>query len=183
MEHKRYEIGSGDEAIYNTLEHMKRLAIRDSSNPIILEIASKIKKECGNNKECQAEKAFDWVYENIKYEYDDVLIGKFQNKYLTQKIENKEAEEFVTAPIYLVTKTKTGDCDDMSVLLASIYIALGLPVNFKVIAHRSQAYSHVYCEVGLKIKDKWYWIPSDPVIKKFAFEKAPIIRTKTLRVY
>jgi len=182
MEHKRFEIGSGDSAIYNTLEHMKRLAIRDSSNPIILDIAKSIKQKCGENKECWAEKTFDYVYENIKYEYDDVLIGKFQQKYLTEKIDKPDQEEFVTAPIYLVTKTKTGDCDDMSVLLASIYIALGMPVNFKVIAHKNNSFSHVYTEVGLNIKGKWYWIPSDPVIKKFAYEKAPIIRTKTLRV-
>lgn len=181
MEHKRYKIGTGDQAIYQTIEHMKRLAIRDSKSEEIRNIANQIKSKCGNNQECLAETAFDWVYNNIKYEFDDILVEKYQDKYFTQKIENPKNEEFITAPKYIL-KLKVGDCDDMSTLLASIYIALGLPVNFKIIAHKSKAYSHVYTEVGVKIKGKSYWIPSDPVIKKFAFEKAPIIRVETFRV-
>jgi hypothetical protein len=74
MEHKRFKIGTGDGAIYKTIEHMKRLAIRDSNSEEIKNIARQIKSKCGNNQECLAEEAFNWVYENIKYEYDDILV-------------------------------------------------------------------------------------------------------------
>lgn len=170
----RKDIGSGDSAIFETLYNMKRLAVRDANSDVIQKIANKIKKKCGNDQICMAIAGFDYVYENVKYEYDKDLVVKYV------KTNNPDSIEFFSAPKFLLGELFEGDCDDMSTALASLYLALGLPVNFKIIAWKNNAFSHVYTEVG--IIDKKVWIPSDPVIKEFGKEKAPVIRAYVLNV-
>ncbi len=177
MQVKKINIGSGDSAIYETLYNMKRLARRDASSDVIVNIAKQIKLQCANDDVCIAKKAFDFVYDNVKYEYDKNLVVKYI------KTKDPESVEFFAAPKFLLGELFEGDCDDMSTALASLYIALGLPVNFKIIAWKSNAFSHVYTEVGLQnIEQGAVWIPSDPVIKVFGIEKAPVIRAYVIRV-
>ncbi len=184
MELKRENIGSGDSAVRKTVKaHMIRLARRDAGEEAIIELAIKFQKKADDDLH-KAKLALDWVIENIEYKFDKELVEKY---FPDEK--KPESVEFVTAPVHLL-KTKEGDCDDMSVLLAAFYIAMDLPVNFKTIAWKEieprkkskDAFSHVYTEVGLFIDDEPYWIPSDPVIKEFGKEKAPVNRAEIFRV-
>jgi hypothetical protein len=54
--------------------------------------------------------------------------------------------------------------------------------RFRIIAWRDNEFSHVYSEAGIHYNGKGYWIPSDPVIKKFGIEKAPEIRARSFEV-
>ena len=190
MKDKIMQIGTGDEAIKKTLVEMKRLALRDSTSPEITKIARTIRARCKNESEpteCEMLAAFNWVVDNIKYEFDDILLNKMKSKFdrSNQNLIEKGAKqiEFLTAPKYLVAKTRIGDCDDMACLYASICVALGIPVQFKVIAWRMNAYTHVYTEVGITKDGKGYWIPADPVLGTFGKEKEKLIRWEVFRVY
>lgn len=168
---------NGDEAIYFTLKEMKRLARRDANSAVVQRIAKSIKEKCkGKDDLCRAKAVFDYIYKNVKYKFDHELVVDYV------ETDNPEMVEFVSAPKYLLSEIFEGDCDDMSTSLASIYIALGMPVNFKIIAWKNNSFTHVYTEVMVKMEDGYWWIPSDPVIKQFAFEKAPVKKAYVYRV-
>lgn len=172
-------IGSGDEAIMETLSHMVRLTLRDAKTPDIRALTTKIRRQAeGSKSKGQdfyrlelAKGAFDWVVDNITYRFDHEAVSDHVD------VKNPKNTEFLIAPKHLVTVLE-GDCDDMSVMLASLLLALGFEVNFKVIAWRGHEYTHVYCEVLLPTDEGDRWVPMDPVAGKdgFAWEKAPVLR-------
>lgn len=188
MEKKIYNIGEGDTAIKETLKIMKRLAVRDSKSPEIAKVAGEIFAKSKSKADIDiAKAAFDYVFKNIQYKYDhEIIFDHFKPSEFTAGSQNAEDIEFTTAPKYLISETKEGDCDDMSTLLASLHIALGLSTNFKVIAWKNNdpdaEFTHVYTEVKVEDGKKAYWIPSDPVIQEFGKEKAPIRRVGYYRV-
>ncbi|MDH5654196.1 MAG: transglutaminase-like domain-containing protein [Gammaproteobacteria bacterium] len=49
---------------------------------------------------------------------------------------------------------RQGDCDDLSLLTATLLETLGHPTRFVAIGFLPNKFSHVYVET--KIKDKWY---------------------------
>jgi len=150
--------GTPDEIVKRTMQKMKELAIRDSTNPMIVNIAKEIKETCNS---CAIESAYNIIVKLITYVSDPVN------------------EEYVRAPIHALREGK-GDCDDMSTALASILLAKKIPVCFKAIAWRRYEYTHVYCLAYAKKLQKW--IVCDPVIKKFGKEKTGIKRELILKV-
>lgn len=150
--------GSADEIVDQTLAKMKELAIRDSSHPMITQIAKDI--NCCS-VHIVAKKTFDMIVSLIRY------------------VSDPKNEEYVRAPIHCL-KEQQGDCDDMSTLFACIMKALNIPVMFKAIAWRRYEFTHVYCLFYCSEIQKW--IVADPVIKVFGKEKVGIIREKLLKV-
>lgn len=176
-------IGNGDAAIMKTLDHMVRLARRDARTPDVRTLAQKLSASCKGKtpqKEfCKVKAAFDWVVDNIEYKYDHEHVVDYAD------VENPNATEFLIAPKHQLG-VLTGDCDDMSMMLASLLGAMGFQVKFKVIAWRGREYTHVYVEVFMPNVDGEYrWIPLDPVAgsKGFAWEKAPVIRKHIVDVF
>lgn len=71
--------------------------------------------------------------------------------------------EFLQHPEVTIN-TAAGDCDDMSILLASTLLmseilSIGIPCRFKVAGFRNMPVSHVFLEANLKGK----WVALDPV--------------------
>lgn len=75
--------------------------------------------------------------------------------------------ETIKTPKHLIEELKTkgrivGDCDDLSMLLATFLKVIGYPVRFVITAvGNSLQYNHIYVEVN--IDDKWY--PLDLTLK------------------
>lgn len=129
-------IGTGDSAIMKTLEHMIRLARRDARTPDVKTLAKRLSVGCSGSDRiqkdfCKVKAAFDWVVDNITY--------KFDHQHVTDWIEvdNPNTTEFLIAPKHQLG-VLTGDCDDMSMMLAAILGAMGFQVKYKVIAWRGQ---------------------------------------------
>lgn len=177
-------IGSGDAAIMKTLDHMIRLARRDACTPDVRTLAKNLSSQCsGDNKAdnefCKVKSAFDWVVENITYKFDHEHVQDWAD------VDNPNTTEFLIAPKHQLG-VLTGDCDDMSMMLAAILGAMGFKVKYKVIAWRGKEYTHVYVEVlMLNVEGEYRWIPLDPVAgeKGFAWEKAPVIRKHIVDVF
>jgi len=56
-----------------------------------------------------------------------------------------------------------GDCDDLTILLASLLQAVGYPVKLRVIGMKGQRmYSHIYLLVGLPPHAPAHWMALDP---------------------
>lgn len=174
-------IGWGDDAIYETLREMERLALRDSQNQIIIDLAKKITENCENDL-CKSEAIYDYIYKNINYKHDDKIVND-----VIPEWKHAQSTEYFTAPIYIL-EMKKGDCDDMALLGAALSLAIGLQASYKIIAWKScdkqnAEYTHVYLEN--LIEDVWeepYWVPADPVIHEFGTEKAPVCRASVMQV-
>lgn len=91
--------------------------------------------------------------------------------------------ETVAAP-WRTLQVRAGDCDDLSTLLASLGVSIGLETRFKAIASNpdfKQDFSHVYLQ--FKIGDQW--ISAEPSIKgvPLGWESPTIFRTMTKNVW
>lgn len=185
-------IGSGDKAIFVSVDKMIEFAKRDANSPVIRKLAGEIYSENNGHYEKTAIAVAEWVRDNIKYTSDSKLVQKFFDKDDYIKPENTE---FIQRPEILLTKTDfEGDCDDMSTLLASLYLALGYEVNFKVVAYESNDYDHVFNEVKIEKTEKnklktHIWTPVDIVYmqkyngkfghqKENKFNRSKIIKVK-----
>lgn len=169
------ELPPGDEGVVLTIENMRRLARKDASRPVMKAIAAKVLAEC----RCEP-----------GTEESDYKIIRAMYRYVIDNVRYKndpEHQEYVTTPEYLLTVSHEGDCDDMATAFASLALALGYAVRFKVIAWKSHTYSHVYNEIYVPSLRKW--LPMDCVyqvlgnrFKGFGYEKAPVIRKQTFDV-
>jgi len=161
MKRRSWKIGIGDNAIDNTVDHMVRLSMRDRSDAKITTLAESL---AGKTDRATAKAAYNWIMRNIPY------------------IEDPVDREQLTAPRLLVDGPIDGsDCDDHSMLFASIMASMKIPVWFKVIAWRSRNYTHVYPLVGLR--EEGIVIPVDTVLgladgNGFGKEKTPVRRSK-----
>jgi len=106
------------------VEMIKRLAIEDSYNPVIRNLARSITKDAKTNFG-KVKALYLWVKKNIKYRRDP-----------------KNLDIYVR-PI-MALKVKRLDCEDITALLGSLALSLGLPVKFKVISQDGRVWSHIY---------------------------------------
>lgn len=69
-------------------------------------------------------------------------------------------DQEVIAPAMHVLETGAGDCDELSVTLASLCNAVGIRARFVAIAPAmfAREWGHVYCELAIGER----WIPADP---------------------
>jgi len=165
----RYELGTGDTAIHNTVDMMKYYALMDKDHKVVTNIADEIRKDCDGSQECEVETAFNYVVETIRYETD----AKNLENYISEDdlIESYEMTEFTQRPSKLLDTSNTdvlkqGDCDDLTMCLMAILFALGYSVQVKVIATETQEYSHVLLNVLIENEkdNKMYWLELDPTI-------------------
>lgn len=165
---RKINIGGGDQAIFKVVETMLRLARVDSSSPEIKKIAAKVKAKCKDNN-CLAYEGFYAIAKLIDYRYDHENIKNFPIK-----TSDPNNVEFIIRPkFYAAGLYKHGDCDDMSTFLGSLFLALGLRTNFVIVAHNSDAYSHVYVEALCTMDSgETGWVPFD-LVKEDRGQKVP----------
>ncbi len=156
MNEYRFNLMDGDEGIFQTAKTMLMLAYRDARTELAKNAVAKLKAP---TKYETLKNIYRYVWKN----YD----------YLPDPVEY----ELVTAPIHLLSgKVKGEDCDGLVTLLVALLDAAGFETAVKVIAWRTNDFTHVIAEV----KYKNYWIPLDPTLKAdgFGFQTHKVIREK-----
>ena len=129
-----------------------RLLIK--TTPEIKLIADRIvSRSCQSSKVCDAKALFLFVRDNLNYVSDP-------------------PDEYVKQPVETLL-TFSGDCDDASVLLASLLTAVGIPVEFRFVPQ------HVYLQAYLPESPKHYqseggWVNLDPTCKNCGFGELPV---------
>jgi transglutaminase-like putative cysteine protease len=128
------------------------------TEPIVKEIATKIAVDsCNPNTEavdvCRAKALFYFVRDNFAY--------------------ISETDEYFQIPIEMFY-SKGGDCDDFSIMLASLEEAIGIPTRLVI------APNHVYIQIYLieankRYKEKDGWINLDPTCSSCEFGQSPVI--------
>lgn len=96
---------------------------------------------------CYLGSILDWVRANIKYVRDPETLDTFQTAQRTLELG-------------------IADCDDFSILIATMLKSIGIPVIFKVVSTDGITYSHIYPLAGLPPHKPEKWIAIDATIDK-----------------
>lgn len=146
-------IGSGDTAIFNTVNKMKSIIQQSSRNPYVREWAKNIVSRIEvNDKLGEARAIFDFVRDNLRYTKDPYGF------------------EYITTPPVILEDIRlsqagkgarpVGDCDDCTVLSLSLLKSIGFNVAIKVVSfHENRRFGHVYGLVQMGHE----WVPVDCV--------------------
>jgi hypothetical protein len=141
-------IGTGDDAIYRTVDKMKNIISQSSKNPYVREWASNIVGRVEvNDKQGEARAIFNFVRDRVRYTKDPLGF------------------EYIQTPVVLLESISQGDrpmgdCDDMTVLSLSLLKSIGFNVAIKVVSFReNKKFGHVYGLVQIGHE----WVPFDCV--------------------
>lgn len=150
LKSKLVTISSGEKGTEETIAYMKQLSAKSSVNPEIIQLARDIVKSTPEGNDYEKAKAIrNWVVQNIRYEKD------------------VEGVETITEVIELLRQTRVEDCDGQATLVASLLLAIGIPVRFVVIGPKGNR-THVFCEALLN--EKWMSVDTVDRIHEVPFE-------------
>lgn len=130
----------GDAGVEDTIKIMREYSRELSTDARVKNL---VKAFTGEDYQ-QIKKAFNYIVSKIRYQEDG-------------------ADEVVKSVKWtLFGPQPYGDCDDLSVALATLLLAMGFRVAFVTIAWKpgSDDYSHVYCIVY--VPSIGGWMPVDP---------------------
>jgi hypothetical protein len=146
-------IGTGDAAIYNTVDKMKSIIAQSSKNPYVREWAGTILSGIEvNNKAQEAESIYNFVRDNIRYTKDPLGYEYIQTPLVLLESIGQYQNRKGVRP--------SGDCDDMTVLSLSLLKSVGFNVAIKVVSFKEdKKFGHVY---GL-VQIGYDWVPFDCV--------------------
>lgn len=180
----RYDIGSGDSAIYKTVEWMKKLVNKDANSPVVKSFARQITQGAWTDLE-KINAVFEWVKNNVRYIKDGKLSQIIKQKaiwYTDQYFKNPAQTEVLSSPYvlietYLRGETPQEDCDGMTMLTNSLLKAVGIETAMKIVStQKNLAYNHVYGMAFDKNSNKWRAIDTIKPFFKIGQEPEKIMR-------
>lgn len=134
------ELAPGRAGVVQTLHIMRALVRHYKRDGHIRAVAAHVVQAVPlKSWRSEAQALFEYVRRTIRYTLDT------------------NGQELIQTPDRLLD-TRSGDCDDMAVLLASLLESIGHPTRFVAIGMRPNDLSHVFVET--KIGD--VWIAADP---------------------
>lgn len=129
-------IGSGQKGNIDTVKIMSKIARDRAENPIVRTLALEIIKNIPSHHHAEEALAIgQFVRDNVRY------------------VRDPDGVELLTDPLTLIDQIKhgyaQGDCDDMSLLIASLLIATGHQPFFRCVRYQSLNghYNHIYVVV------------------------------------
>lgn len=135
-------IPSGEAGVAATLEIMVKLVLQYRSNPVVRVTAQSLVKDCPNrDRVCQIKAIHAFVRDRIKY------------------LPDVRDVETIQTPDYTL-RMGSGDCDDQSVLVASLVESVGMQARFLAIAVGGGGFSHVSSQVLLGTR----WVNLETIV-------------------
>jgi len=126
-----------------TLVWMARFARSGEANPQLRGLAERITRNVFPHDYLSEYTAIlNWVRTHIRYSRDPRTIEQLKQP-------------------HVVAQTRTGDCDDMSILIASLVAQMGGHVRFVAGGKPGGNLSHVWCEAFDPVSKAW--VVLDPV--------------------
>lgn len=136
--HSLRALPAGDAGVRETLREMRSIVRAWKVHPIIRQLALELTASCAERDwSCEVRRLHEFVRDRIRY-VADVL----------------EVETLATPELTLANAA--GDCDDQSILLASLLQAIGHPVRF-VAVDLGAGFAHVFCETPIGP----YWVAAE----------------------
>lgn len=153
-----YRISPGIMGVRETMALMRQIVRRERANPDIVEIARRLVSHVPQKDWLgQVRALFYFVRDRIRYVMDPNDV------------------ETLSTPSYLLANMSAGaDCDDKSILLATLLEATGHPARFMAVGFNAGDLSHVYVETRIGER----WVPLDPTelgdVGELAFDPATV---------
>lgn len=140
-------IPTGSAGIADTLDRMVRIVREYRRNPTIRQLAVEV-------RQAARVPAKDWLGE-VR------ALHRFVRSYITYVRDVRNVETLQT-PLRTL-ENRAGDCDDQSMLLASLLEALGHPTRFVAMGFGGpQQYSHVLAETLVGTR----WVPAETTLDR-----------------
>jgi hypothetical protein len=149
---------NGDAGVEQTINQMRGLVDAALHDPSIIRLATDIVRSVpAFDDYSEANALYNWVRQNIRFTKDPV--GK----------------EKLYPPTELL-KIRAGDCDDISMLLGTLLMAVGYPARLMTVAAAGSddQFSHVYVEGNVGGN----WVAMDPARSDSQFGVAPTAFTR-----
>jgi hypothetical protein len=169
-------IPDGEQGNLATISIMSSVARKKSTDPLVRQLAIKILNESDTKSHNHLDEAIaigEWVKNNIRY------------------MKDPHGTELLQDPILMIEKCEKGecrgDCDDMSLLVATLLISIGIQPFFKIVrwTKKDGNYNHIY----IVVKEGNYKEPKrefviDPIIKDrpIGFENKPFASFNLIKV-
>jgi transglutaminase-like putative cysteine protease len=136
-------IPSGRDGIIETMRQMRRFVREYKKNMQIRSLAMQIVSDVENKRWAEEAKAlFHFVRRNIRFTRDINGVETIQTPLVTLQLGQ-------------------GDCDDHSILLASLMESIGHPTRFIAVGFEPDVYEHVFVESKIGAE----WTPFDTTEK------------------
>lgn len=139
--------------VFDTVDEMAKIVRKtlDQTKPMAAELK-------GNGLEATCRKVWDFCFNYFQY-----------------KIDNKGVEELRTPARSWADRKQGIDCDDYSILAASILTNLNIPCHFRMAKYNGKDYyQHIYVVVpkapGVDLSNKANYYVIDPVVDRFDYE-------------
>jgi len=136
---KNGNVGSGVVGNYNTIEIMKRVARERSRSPLVRELTLRVLESYGiksQNYIGEAKAIGDYVRKKVRY------------------VRDINGVETLHDPLTLIDQIKRdqaqGDCDDVSLLIATMLLSIGHQPYFAIVKYHTQpngGFNHIYVTV------------------------------------
>lgn len=143
-----YPQSPGEQGIVDTLSHMRRLVNNAFTQPSIRRLAVRAMGHCQpTDKRCQAASILAFVQRSMSFIRDPLGVEALHDPVMISLEIERGGRPF-------------GDCDDFSMLIASMLKSVGLPATLKAVGFNGGNLSHVYVEgpYGMKLdgtRDQW----------------------------
>lgn len=156
--------------------YITKMINKYSEHPQILEMASGVlSKRCGS-KWCIPEK--DWDAE-VEVLYNFV---RSQVRYTRDHLK----KDRFASPVRTIFQYHIGDCDDLTITLGSLLMAVGYPVKVRIIQTTgNKDFNHIYLRVGVPPMKPMKWVNADPSVNWSLGHQAPkdmVIKWKDMKV-
>lgn len=137
----------GTMGILQTVKFMIIQKEKYRKNPMIRKLALLITKNI-NKKYNQARAIYNYILKKVKYKSDIIDVETIQSPLITLKYGG-------------------GDCDDLSLLAASLLESIGIKTVYVITSYDDLHYTHIYLYFYLNDKK----LPFDLTIKRFNYER------------
>lgn len=141
-------IRSGDAGVTDTLKLMAQVARQYKTNPLVRQTSARIAQGCAaKDTMCEVSALQAWVSNNIRYVADTLDV------------------ELIQTPDYTLQEGY-GDCDDQSVLLATLLMAIGISAAYCAVGVNNEPFSHVLTVAILKQHTQVLYVPCETTVTR-----------------
>lgn len=165
------QLKDGDEGVADTIEIMRDFAIKYKNDARVQRIVKDIDAVISDKHDSGS---FEWHIERLKNLYMHVV------NTMTYKSDPQWAELVMSVKHTLFGSKPYGDCDDLSVAAATLFLGAGYKAAYKTIAWRNSDEKKRFTHVYLLVQAKGVWFPMDPTMgeKGFGNEIRTVVRRK-----
>lgn len=170
------DIPNGEQGNLATVSIMAKLARQKSTNLLVRQLAIKILNDADTKSHNHLDEAIaigEWVKNNVRY------------------MKDPHGTELLQDPILMIEKCEKGecrgDCDDMSLLTATLLVSIGIQPFFKIVrwTKKDGNYNHIYVVVREgNFKEPKREFVIDPILKDkpIGYENKPFASFDLIKV-